>query len=137
MRLAVEVSGVEASLCSDRLDQAANAQNADHSFHVVGQDVQRHFGAHIFEGFHLEVRGSHPGLYRTEGMLDSLAALTHLVRVAVEPGLYSLKDGFVLPSRDPPLLARCALALQRASLTGSGPIATECLALFFIGVVIG
>jgi hypothetical protein len=83
------------------------------------------------------VRGSHPGLYRTEGMLNSLAKLTHLGRVSVEPGLYSFKDGFVLPSRDPPLLAGCALALQRANLTGSRPIATECLALFLIGVVIG
>jgi hypothetical protein len=102
--LAVEVSSDAANLCPDRLHQAANAQNADHPFHVVGQDVQRHFGCDILERFHLEVRGSHPRLYRTEGMLDSLAALTHLGWVPVEPSLYSLKDGFVLPSRYPPLL---------------------------------
>ena len=27
------------SLCSDRLHQTTNAQNADYPFHVVGQDV--------------------------------------------------------------------------------------------------
>ncbi len=70
-------------------------------------------------------------------MLDSLPALTHLGWVTIEPRLHSLKDGFVLPSRDPPLLTRRALALQLASLTGIGPIATECLAFFLIGVVIG
>jgi hypothetical protein len=98
LRLAVEVSSDGTSLCPDRLHQAANAQNAYHPFHVVGQDVQRHFGAYIFERFHLEVCGSHPGLYRTEGMLDSLAALSHLRRVPIEPRLHSLEDGFVLPS---------------------------------------
>jgi hypothetical protein len=60
--------------------------------------VQRHFGADVFERFHLEVRRSHPRLYRAEGVLDSLAAQAHLVRVPVEPRLHSLKDGFVLPS---------------------------------------
>jgi len=38
------------------------------------------------------------GLYRTEGMLHSLAAFSHLSRVPIEPRLHSLKDGFVLPS---------------------------------------
>jgi hypothetical protein len=38
----------------------------------------RHFGADVLERFHLEVRRSHPGLYRTEGMLYSLTALSHL-----------------------------------------------------------
>src|SRR5260221_11103232 len=120
LRLAVLVSGDEASLCPDRLHQAANAQNADHPFHVVGQDVQRHFGAYIFERFHLEVRGSHPGLYRTEGMLDSLPTFTHLGRVPIKPGLYSFNDGFMLPSRDPPLLARCEHPLQVATSTRGG-----------------
>jgi hypothetical protein len=39
LRFAVEVSRDEARLCSDRLHQAANAQNADHPFQIVGQDV--------------------------------------------------------------------------------------------------
>ena len=85
-------------LCADRFHQSANAQNAHYPFHVVGQDVQRHFGTDVLECFHLEVCGSHPGLYRAEGMLHSLAADAHLIRVSIEPRLHGLKDGFVLPS---------------------------------------
>src|SRR6266404_9849865 len=83
--------------CSDRFHQSANAQNAHHPFHVVGQNVQRYFGAYILECFHLEVRRSHPGLYRTEWMLHSLTAQAHLIRVSIEPRLHGLKDGFMLP----------------------------------------
>jgi len=32
--------------------------------------VQHHFGADVLERFHLEVRRSHPRLYRAERMLD-------------------------------------------------------------------
>ena len=83
---------------ADRFHQSANAQNAHYPFHVVGQDVQRHFGADVLECFHLEVRRSHPGLYRAEGMLDRLAAHAHLVRVSIEPRLHGLENGFVLPA---------------------------------------
>jgi hypothetical protein len=99
--------------------------------------VQCHFGAYVLERFHLEVRRSHPRLYRAEGMLDSLAAYAHLIRVSIEPRLHGLKNGFVLPACDPPLFACRALALQLARLTGGGPIATQCLAVLFIGLAIG
>ena len=98
IELAVEVSSDEAGLCPDRLDQSTNAQNAHEPFHVVGQDVQRHFGTDVLECLHLEVRRSHPGLYSPEGMLDSLAAHPHLARIPIKPRLHSLKDGFVLPT---------------------------------------
>jgi hypothetical protein len=88
----------EPILCSDRFHQSANAQNAHHAFHVVGQDVQRHFGTYVLERFHLEVRRSHPRLYRAEWMLDRLPAYAHLVRVPIEPRLHRLKDSFVLPA---------------------------------------
>jgi hypothetical protein len=84
-------------LCSDRVYQSADAQNAHYPFHVVGQNVQGHFGPDVLECLHLEVSGSHPGLYRAEGMLDRLAAFAHLIRVSVEARLHNLKDGFVLP----------------------------------------
>src|SRR6478672_3633790 len=83
---------------ADRFHQSANAQNAHHAFHVVGQDVQRHFGTYVLERFHLEVRRSHPRLYRAEWMLDRLPAYAHLVRVPIEPRLHRLKDSFVLPA---------------------------------------
>jgi hypothetical protein len=84
--------------CSDRFHQSANAQDAHYPFHVVGQDVQRHLGVDVLERFHLEVRRSHPRLYRAEGMLHSLTAYTHLIRIPVEPRLHGLKNGFVLPT---------------------------------------
>ena len=37
------------------LYQAAIAQDLHHAFHVVSQDVQRHFGADVLQGLHLEV----------------------------------------------------------------------------------
>jgi hypothetical protein len=123
-------------LCLDRFHQSANAQNAHYPFHVVGQDVQRHLGADDLERFHLEMRRSHPRLYRAEWMLDGLAAHAHLVWAPIKPRLHGLKDGLVLPARYPPLFTRCALALQRAALACVGPIALQCLAVFFIGVVI-
>jgi hypothetical protein len=83
------------------------------------------------------MRRPHPRLYRAEGMLDSLAAYPHLVRVPIEPRLPGLKDSFVLPARDPPLFACRALALQCAALAGGGRIAPQCLAVLFIGVAIG
>ena len=84
--------------CPDRFHQSANAQKAHHPFHVVGQNVQRHFGPNVLEPFHLEVRRSHPRLYRTEWMLHSLTTQAHLFRASIEPRLHGLKDGFVLPA---------------------------------------
>jgi hypothetical protein len=45
----------EAILCSHRFHQSANAQNAHYPFHVIGQDVQRHFGTDVLERFPAEV----------------------------------------------------------------------------------
>ncbi len=99
--------------------------------------MQRHFGAYVLERLHLEMRRPHPRLYGAEGMLNRLAADAHLMRVPIEPRLHGFEDGFVLPTRDPPLFSRCALAFQRAGLTGGGPVATQYLAVLFIGVAIG
>ena len=94
---AVELPG-KPMLRPDRFHQTANAQNADYPFHVVGEDVQRHFGTDVLECFHLEVRRPHPRLDCAEWMLDGLAAKAHFRGVSIEPCLYSLKDGFMLPA---------------------------------------
>jgi hypothetical protein len=96
LRLQARPGFAKPILCPDRLYQATNAQNAYYAFHVVGQDVERHFGTNVLECFHLEVHRSHPRLYRTEWMLDGLAAKAHFRRV--EPRLHGLKDGFVFPT---------------------------------------
>jgi hypothetical protein len=68
-----------------------------------------------------EVRRSHPGLHRAEGMLDGLAPLTHGMWVLIEPALHGLKHGLVLPAGDATLLACGAAALDRAGSTGGRP----------------
>src|SRR5260221_9732432 len=93
--------------------------------------MQRHFGADVLERFHLEVRRSHPRLYRAEGMLHSLAAHAHLVRISIEPRLHGLEDGFVFPTRDSVLSTCRALALQRARLTGGCPIQGQYFVVLF------
>ena len=80
--------------------------------------------------------GSIPHGDGAEWMLDGLAAKAHFRWVSIEPRLHGLKDRFVLPAWDPPLFSRCALALQCAALASGGPIATQCLAVLFIGEVI-
>ena len=105
-----------------RRHQSANAQNLHRAFHIVGQDVQRHFGADVLERFHLEVRRSHPRFYRTEGMLDRLAPLAHLLRAFVEPALHRLENVLMLPPGDPSLLAGGATVLDGAALAGVGPV---------------
>jgi hypothetical protein len=86
------------SAFGNRFYQSADAQNAHYPFHVVGQDVQGHFGTDVLGRLHLEVSGSHPGFYRAKGMFHGLAAFAHLIRAPIEPRLHSLEDGFVLPS---------------------------------------
>src|SRR5260370_18939770 len=99
--------------------------------------MARHFGADVLERFQLEMLRSHPRLYRAEGMLHSLAAHAHLVRISIEPRLHGLEDGFVFPTRDPALPTRRALSLHRARLTGSGPRPAQCLAVLLVFITIG
>ena len=62
-------------------------------------------------------------------MLDRLAPLAHGLRVRLETLLYGLDDVLMLPSRDPALLARGALVLDRAGSARVGPIATQLLSV--------
>jgi hypothetical protein len=48
-------------------------------------NVEGHLRTDMLGCFHLEVRRSHPQLDGAEGMLDSLTAYAHLVRVSIEP----------------------------------------------------
>ena len=57
-----------------------------------------------------------------EGMLHRLAPLAHDLRVLVEPPLHGLEDVLKLPAGDPALSGWRALALDRATWAGGGPI---------------
>lgn len=90
---------------------------------VVGQHVQRHLGGNPWQRLHQEVRSSHPGFDRAEGVLDRLAPLAHLLRMLVEPALHRLENVLMLPSGNPSLLASGAAVLDDAALAGGGPVA--------------
>ena len=121
----------------DRRHQSADFQHAHHAFHVVGQDVQRHLGADVLERFHLEVCRSHPRLYRPEGMLNRLAPLAHLHRMLVEPTLYRIENGLMLPSGDPSLLAGGAAVFDGTALADVGPVAAQDQSIFLVRVAVG
>ena len=99
--------------------------------------MQRHLGGNPWQRLHQEVSCSHPGLDRAERMLNRLAALTHPLRMLVEPTLHCLEYIFMLPSGDPPLLGGGADMLDGAALAGVGPVAAQDQSIFFVRVVIG
>jgi hypothetical protein len=47
-------------LRSHGADQRRSTDDVHYPLHVVGENMQRHLGCDVFEGFHLEVRSSHP-----------------------------------------------------------------------------
>ena len=106
-------------------DQRADAHDVHDTLEIVGQHVQGHFGADLLQRLGLEVGIAHPVFYGPERMLDGFAALTHLLRMLVEPPLDRLKNGFVLPAGDPTLLARGAVQLDGAGLAGVGPVTAQ------------
>lgn len=97
----------------------------------MGEHVQCHFGGHVRERFHLEVRRAHPRLDGAERMPGGLAALLHRTGKAVEPRLGSLERFLMFPSPDAALLARCAIALQRTIAARTRPVDVHRAALFF------
>ncbi len=60
-------------------------------------------------------------------MLERLAANAHRLRILVEAALCSFEHMFVLPSGNPALLARGALALDGAGAAGVGRVAMQLL----------
>ena len=119
-----------------RRDQRGDAHDLHDAFEIIGQHVQRHFGADPFQRLHLEVGVSHPVLDGAEGMLDGLAPLAHFLRMLVEPLLDGLQNALMFPPRDPVLLARGALILDSTALAGIGPLAVQGQTLFHVREVI-
>jgi hypothetical protein len=60
-----------------------------------------------------------------------------LIRMLVEPALHRLKNVFMLPSGDPPLLAGGTAMLDGAAVAGIGPVAVQDEAIFFVRVPVG
>lgn len=59
---------------------------------------------------------AHPAPFELR-MLDGFASQRHHIGIGVKSLLDALENGFVLPSLEAPLLARCAPMFDDASLT--------------------
>ena len=62
---------------------------------------------------------------RTEGMLDGLPPLAHLLRMLVESALHDFEYVLVLPPRDPSLLASGAAMFDSAMPANIGQVAVQ------------
>jgi len=98
--------------------------------------MQRHLGGDARQRLHQEVRRAHACLDRAERVLDRLAALTHLLRMLIEPALHRFQHMLMLPSGDPSFLAGRATVFDGAALTGVGPVAAHHLAVLLVRVVV-
>ena len=95
---AADRAGSRARSGRDRLHQRLDAEDIDHSLHIVGQHLQAHLGFDLFEGPGQEVSAAHPCLERAERMLDGLPADCHGLRHVVEPGLHLCRARSRAPS---------------------------------------
>src|SRR5471030_1079089 len=100
----------------DRLKQSCDAEDAHHSFEVVGEHMKAHFGTYSRKCFGQEVGGSHPIFERSKRMLNSLAANLHLPRIMLQPNLHRVDYRFMFPALHPTLLTRRTLLLHCAGL---------------------
>ena len=93
--------------------------------------MQRHLGGDVLERLHLVVRGTHPRLDGAERMLNGLAPQLHGAWIGVQSRLRSLDDILALPPPNAALLARRAIALERAIAAFVRPVNVEHTAVLF------
>src|SRR5690349_9794174 len=84
------------------------AKHLHYSLDVVSQHMQAHLGANVLESAREEVRCTHPVLQRAEDMLDGASSQRHRIGLPIEPALHRVKNALMFPSRDAPVVTRCA-----------------------------
>jgi len=104
--------------CLHPCNQSFHTKQVDQALHVVGQHVQTHLGTDARQGLHLEVRRAHPVFDGAVGMFHRLPAYTHALRFFVQAPLECFNYVLMFPARYTPVLARCALRLDRAARAG-------------------
>ena len=119
------------------LHQAPEANQRDHSLDIIGQNIERHFGADILQPPRQEMGVPHPSLDRAERVFDRAAAQGHRVRVPAQPFAHRIDQMLMLPSRDPAFLTTGAAVPDRTLLTGIGPVATDLQPVFLARVAVG
>ena len=58
----------------DGLDQRLDAEDVDHPLHIIGQNLQAHFGFDLFKGPGQEIGTAHPYFEGSEGQCQSKLA---------------------------------------------------------------
>ena len=101
----------------DCLKKRGHTEYRQYPFEVVRQDMQAHLGAHLLEGFGLEVGITHPGFQGAEWMLDRLSSHAHPLWFSIQASFGGLEHGFMLPARHSPVRTGRALRLHGAGRT--------------------
>lgn len=115
-------TGKKARLDLDRGHQSLNSDDLHHPFHVVGKNMQAHFGTDSLQGSGQEMRGPHPILQGAERMLNSLSSRPHRFRFFVEAFLHCFQARFIFPTSNPPIGARRTFLLHRAAGAIGAPV---------------
>lgn len=98
--------------CPYRLNYRLRPEDGDHSLEVVGENVKAHLGSHFFECARQKVGRAHPCLDGPERMFGGLAADADGLGRTVQPFLYCIEDGFVLPAPDAPFLGGACIGVS-------------------------
>ena len=107
--------------------QWPNTHYLQHPFEIVGQDMQAHLCAHMFQSPHQKMHGPHPGLDRAKGVLHRTAPNTHTVGHTIHAIFHRLHYRFVLPAFDPPIDGCRTLLFQSTAWASRTPIAMDSL----------
>jgi len=99
--------------------------------------VESHFASDVPELAHLEMGSAHPGLDRSEGVLDGASSSPHHVGRLVHTGVHRFDQMLVFLPGDAALLASRAAGFEAAELAIVLPVAAVHEPLFFAGVTIG
>src|SRR5208283_226103 len=109
-------------LCPYCRDERSRLYDIHNARKIVGEHVQRPLSGYAWQRLHQEVGCSHPGLDRSERMLNRFTPLAHFFRILVEPALNGLENLLMLPTRDPSLFVggMCMAARGHASTQATG-----------------
>lgn len=105
-----------------RQRQVLCSEDLDRPLQVVGQRLQTHLGSNSRQCLGQEGARAHPGLQRSEHMLDRLTSQPRRLRGAIQSCLNYAEYSLVLPAGDATIGARGALALDRTGGTRGGPV---------------
>ena len=75
-------------LLAGELHQRGDADDLHDPFEIVGEDVQGHLSADMFQRLHLEVGIAHPAFEGAKGMFDGFPSLPHKLGMFIEPALH-------------------------------------------------